>query len=60
MKRKEVRLTKDVICNGFIYVLVKGRKSEDRHKGCSEPHFMGFQNWALKSITKLKRCKKKN
>lgn len=59
MKRKAKRETKDIICNGFIYVLVKGRPDyRNGSSNCNEPHFMGFQNWALQAIVKMKREKK--
>lgn len=54
MKRKPRREIKKLICNGFIYILVKGRC--DKQRG-PEPHFMGYQNWALQQIVKMRRAK---
>jgi hypothetical protein len=57
MKRRDCRETKDLIINGHIYTLVKGRIDRPC-KTDAKPNFLGYPNWALQSIVKLTRKKK--
>jgi hypothetical protein len=50
---EDQRELKDVFINGYIFTLVKGRS--DQNGNTEKPNFMGYQNWALQSICRMKR-----
>ena len=57
-KETDKRETKDIIKNGFIYILVKLHRVGNSNKEVRQPCFMNNWGWALHSIFKLKRQNK--
>lgn len=58
MKKQDLRETKDIIINGYVFTLIKGRQGGFL-KDDVQPNFMHDRGWALKSIVKqMIRCRK--